>query len=62
MNAEGYPAGTTEYDRRERQEFAGIRAFAPLGDSDPAWESLREAAKQLETEVKNEDRLRQATN
>lgn len=51
---EGYPAGTREYERRERQEFAGIRSFAPLGDGDPAWEALREAAKQAEKEVKNE--------
>lgn len=41
-------AGTTEYDRRERQEFAGIRAFAPLGDSDPAVEALREATRKLD--------------
>lgn len=51
MNTNGYPSGTTERDRREKQEFAGIRAFAPLGDDDPAWVALREAKKRLDETI-----------
>lgn len=54
MNTNGYPSGTTERDRREKQEFAGIRAFAPLSDDDPALVALREAAKKL-TETMDDD-------
>lgn len=48
MNPTPYPAGTTHAQARERQEFDGIRAFAPLGESDPAWTALRTARKQLD--------------
>jgi hypothetical protein len=30
MSTEGYPAGTTESERRERQEFDGIRSWTML--------------------------------
>lgn len=51
----GYPSGTTERDRREAQEFDGIRTFAPLGESDPAWAALKKATTRLnERETENE--------